>query len=475
MSAIMHIDLETENNPFLGHKASPRHPDNFVVMVGRAIDRPDPATGQLKLGEREHWYYKNKHEAANWLDIPDDVTLLVAHNAPFELDWMLVQQREVLLKFLARGGRVFCTAYGHYLLSNQQSTYPALDEVAPLYGGSHKVDGIKILWDQGVLTSQIDRALLTEYLIGPEGDIENTRKVFYGEMQQLQKRGMWNMALTRMEGMLFCAFAMDSGLLVHAGVATRQRAEIEEKINKLTALFAGYRTHIDPECEFKETSRFMMSAWLFGGPLKYKARVESIDEETGKVRMQKADFYKFGDTFVEVPEPDGFSDDQIPSLVWDHGEPDIYKSGKNKGLLRVHRRDTDRVKMKNGTKIQILGPLIDLSKLPADIKKAFDKEFTGAQELSDGSKVYSTSSDAIEVLAKRTEFSAGVQEILQSLAQFAKLNKDLGTYYLKEECDEEGNVTKQSGMLQYLRPDWFINHQLNCTSTVTSRLSSNKP
>lgn len=470
MSAIMHLDLETENNPYLGHKSSPRHPDNFVVMVGRAIDRPDPTTGQLVLGEREHWYFKTKEEAANWLDIPDDVTLLVAHNAPFEMDWMLHQQREKIVAFLKRGGRVFCTAYGHYLLSNQQATYPALDDIAPLYGGSHKVDGIKILWDQGVLTSQIDRDLLTEYLIGPEGDIENTRKVFYGEMQQLQKRGMWNMALTRMEGMVFCAFAMDSGLFVHRAVADRQRNQLEQELAKLTTLFEGYRTHIDPECEFKETSPFMMSAWLFGGALKFDARVQSIDEETGKPRLEKADFYKFGERFVEVTD-----DIDTGVLEWEHGTLELYKSGKNKGMPKVYRRDTDRIKMKNGKKIQLLGPLIDLSKLPADIKKAFDKEFTGKRELSDGTKVYSTSAEAIEVLAVRTEFSEGVQGVLQALRQFAKMNKDLGTYYLKEECDEEGNVIKQSGMLQYLRDDDYINHQLNCTSTVTSRLSSNKP
>lgn len=58
---------------------------------------------------------------------------------------------------------------------------------------------------------------------------------------------------------------------------------------------------------------------------------------------------------------------------------------------------------------------------------------------------------------------------------FAKIDKDMSTYYLREKCDEDGNVLKQSGMLQYLNERDFVHHTLNCTSTVTTRLSSNKP
>ncbi|MFX3724995.1 hypothetical protein ACJBP2_10375, partial [Streptococcus suis] len=86
--------------------------------------------------------------------------------------------------------RVFCTAYGHYLLSNQQDQYPALSEIAPLYGGTHKVDAVKAMWEAGYLTSQIDQELLSEYLSGPSGDIENTTRVLIGEWAQLNKRGM---------------------------------------------------------------------------------------------------------------------------------------------------------------------------------------------------------------------------------------------------------------------------------------------
>lgn len=245
---IMFVDIETNNNGYFGAVASPRHPDNYVVMVGQAIDSK-PFNGEI-TGE----YYNSAEEAKDWLKIPDSVWLLVCHNAPYELDWMQHQQRSEIEKFLKRGGRVFCTAYAHYLLSNQQDTYPALGEIAVKYGGTPKVDGIKILWEQGVLTKDIDRDLLSEYLLGPSGDIDNTRRVFWGQYKQLVARGMWKGALTRMEGMLFCAAAMDNGLYVNKDVAFAQMEIGNHRLNQLVESFKKWRGGFPEDAVFKETS-----------------------------------------------------------------------------------------------------------------------------------------------------------------------------------------------------------------------------
>lgn len=466
---IMHIDLEVENHPYYGAIASPRHPENYVVMVGQAIDE------QPMSGERVLTHYQNKEEAKGWLKIPDDVWLVVAHNAPFELDWMLVQERAEILRFLARGGKVYCTAYGHYLLSNQQDTYPSLDEIAPEYGGTRKIDGIKVLWEQGFRTSQIDPQLLAEYLIGPRGDIENTRRVFYGQYKKLIERGMWRMAMERMEGMLFCADAMDSGLYVYRDLAMAQLREGEAKIAQLREEFSKHRQNFPEDAEFKESSAFHMSAWLYGGPLKYKARVPSTDEDGNPV-PEKADFYLFGkDKYIEAtwdfePGTEAFADAEFT-----YGLVDRYKAGKNKAQPKTHRRDTDRIKMKWGQLVHQCEGLVPLSTLPDDVQEQFKNEFTGKRFLSDESPVYSTGKDALEVLSKRKELSEAASKVVSSLLTFAKLDKDMGTYYLREQCDDEGNVIKQSGMLQYLNERNFVHHTLNMTSTVTTRLSSNRP
>jgi len=465
--SVMILDLEVENHEYYGTKASPRHPDNYVVMLGQAIESEPYA------GERQLFHYKSKEEATSWLHIPDNVWLIVAHNAPFELDWMLVQQREEVLKFLKRGGRFFCTAYAHYLLSNQQDTYPALNTIAPMYGGTQKVDGVKALWEQGYLTSQIDPDLLAEYLIGPSGDIENTRIVFYEQYQQLVERGMYKMFVERMEGLIFNCLAMDSGLKVDRKVAFAQLRKGEAELEALRQEFAKYREGLPAEAEFKETSDYHMSAWVYGGPMKYRARVPSVDAE-GNPRYVKADFYQFGDVYLPA-DTHAEGSREFAEAEFEHGPVVRYKAGRNKGLPKTFRRDTDEVQLKWGELLHYLPGIAPLEKLPEDVRESFLDEFAGKRSLADGSPVLSTGADALKVLAQRKEFSEETRRVLQGLLRFAKVDKDMGTYYLREKCDEEGNVTKRSGMLQYLNDLDYVHHTLNCTSTVTGRLSSNNP
>lgn len=466
--SIMIFDLECQNHPYFGAVASPRHPDNFVVLIGQAIDN-QPFDGEITYRE-----YNSKEEAKNWLQIPDDVTLLVAHNAPFEMDWALFQQRPEIMRFLARGGRIFCTAYAEYLLSNQQETYPSLDETAPKYGGSHKVDGVKILWDQGVLTADIDRELLTRYLIGPEGDVENTRKIFYGQHAALVARGMWDMALVRMEGMLANCFCMDSGLFIDRTLAYAQLDEKNKKLAELVEGFRKYRTDIPDYVEFKDSSDFHVSAWLFGGPIRYRIRDTWFEDDGVTPKHEKADCWKFGEQYVVVPEG-GFTAEQFAENVRVYGNVERYKSGKNKGEPKTSRQELSTYKQKWYDRLHQCRGIIPLDLLPKEILKDFKKEFASKRLLADETPVYSTGKDCIEMLSKRQEFPDEVKALLYSMLEYAKLDKDVGTYYLREQRDEEGNVIKQSGMLQYLTPADIVYHILNCTSTVTTRLSSNRP
>ncbi len=459
----MILDLETQNHKFYGALASPRHPENYVVACGYTVE-DTPFSGKI-----EHSYHTKRED---FLHIPDDVWLLVAHNAPFEMDWFLVQQRPEIMKFLARGGRVFCTAYAEYLLSNQQTTYPDLNSTAPLYGGTTKVDGIKILWEQGVLTADIDKDLLLEYLCGPNGDIENTRKVFYGQVAALQARGMWDMALARMEGMVANCFCMDAGLYVDRDVAFAQLAEQNSRIAELLDGFKQFRGHIPDYVQFKDSSDFHMSAWLFGGPIKYRARDVWYNDD-GTPKFEKVDCYQFGQQYVVLPDP--VTAEWFEAQVKTYGAVTRYASGKNKGTPKVFSVDSGTPKQKWYDREFLLGPLVDINLLPKEIQKSFRDEFAGKRTLADGSPVYSTGKDCIDMLAKRQEFPEPVRAVLTSLLEYAKRDKDVGTYYLREEKDEEGNVLKQSGMLQYLTPESTVYHVLNCTATVTTRLSSNRP
>lgn len=458
--SILFIDLETQNHPYFGAIASPRHPENFPVMVGSAVDRGPVTT----------LHYKTKEEVdPQWLVIPDECWLIVAHNAAYEMDWFLFKQRPEIIAFLKRGGRIWCTAYAEYLLSHQLNTYPSLDETAPLYGGTHKVDGIKILWEQGIRTADIDPVLLMEYLSGAEGDVENTRRIFYGQYTKMAGNGMLKMFFERCEGLVFNAFAMDSGLFINRDLAFAQRDAGEARLAELTASFERYRSHIPPEVKFNPGSDLHMSAWLFGGPIKYTGKELAIDAE-GNQKYVKGDFVTTTKgALIEV-----FDGTDLEMLDFDH---DLvkYKAGKNKGQIKVTREDTAVPLMRNCEALFMCGPLADLTLFSQQLYKEFNKEYTGKRSLADNSPVYSTAKEAMDMLAKRPEFPDHVRKILVDLQEWARIDKDMGTYYLRETFNDDGVLIKQAGMLQFMTPAGIVHHMLNCTATITTRLSSNKP
>lgn len=468
--SVMVFDLEVQNHEFYGRFASPRHPDNYVVMKGWAIDGPEGD------GEIQSAYYDSKDDATNWLEIPENVWALVCHNAGFEIEWMHTQQPDVLHAFLKRGGMILCTALAEYLLTGQQTTYPSLDQVAPKYGGSTKIDEVKLLWEMGHLTSEIDPVLLTEYLAGPQGDIANTRLTFQGQWDELERRGMLDMYLLRCDALVFNAMSEANGLKVDRKVAFEEKERLEGEIERLIQSFAEYQD-FPPEVEFKLSSHHQKSAWIFGGPIKYRKRVPAFDKE-GNPRWVKYDCVEATDENGETFPLDvtGMDDSEVED--WAKAEGlilDRLSRGKNKGNIRRTREDSDEQLLVWSEQVHQCEGLIDFDSLNTGFVQEFKRTHTTRLTLDDESPVYSTGGDALKALAIREDISPKAKEVLQNMALWASLDKDLGSFYLKEQLDDEGNVAKQSGALQYLTDDDFIHHKLNNTAVVTTRLSSSSP
>lgn len=462
MYKIFVVDIETQNNPWYGNVASAFNPDNYIVAPGWRVDTVDDA-GAVHVGETQWQYFNSKEDELSnpgWFDVLNDpaVMVMVAHNAAYELKWFLTRYRSVLEAFLKRGGRIACTALAEYLLSHQQELYPSLDETAVKHGGTHKVDGVKILWEQGYLTSQIDKALLIEYLAGPSGDIDNTALTFYSQQQKLAAAGMDRMYWERCDALLAFAYCEWFGLYVDRETAERNLAAQEAEIAELTEQLRELLPKDLPEgVEFNWGSDYHMSALVYGGPVKYRHRVPYDPPQ-----YVKADFYQYkSGSFVRV-DSDEYTPDELVR----------YKSGKNKGALKVFREDTSEIKLKWEDTSVILPGLVNLNGLPAGIKEKYigkRAEFRGARTLCDGTTpVYSTSTEALKGL-KNFVPEVGL------MVKLAALEKDTGTYYLRTEYNEDGSVKKTKGMMQYIGPDGIVHHSLNVTATVTTRLSSSNP
>ena len=460
------IDLETENKEYYGYLASPFHPDNYIVMPGWAHND----------GPVQDRYFKSREEAdaSTWAaEALNGATIFVAHNATFEIHWMMHRHPQEFTEFIKRGGRIFCTQYAEYLLSHQLETYPSLEDCSVKRGGSKKVDEVKLLWEQGKLTSEIPEELLRKYLSSNEGDIENTRRVAWSQYAELVANGMIEMFWHRMDSLLFNAVATFNGLFIDLEVAQRNHkeqlervAEIKDQVNKLLP------ANMPAELEFNFGSDYHMSAFIFGGPIKYTTKVPYDPP-----KFEKGDFYKVDGVLVPVDNPDNVD------LSW----ADRYQRGKNAGQLKVYREDTTTPKLKNADAIYTFEGLINLNTLPVHVQDEYlgkRAQFRGKRYLCDrevvvdfygnetviqeGTPVYSTGKDSLELLANFTEVAKPLKE-LQSL------EKDNGTYYITYIYDKDGNVKGTKGMLQYVTPENIVHHRLNGTSTITTRLSSSDP
>lgn len=476
MYKILVWDVETQTHPWYGNVASAHNPDNYIVASGYRIDTVDDV-GQVHVGETHSVYYNSKEEflaapTEQWLPINPEVQILVAHNSQYEIKWGLTHARQVLEGFLKRGGRIACTAMAEYLLSHQQELYPSLSETAVKHGGTHKVDGVKILWENGVLTSDIDKVLLLEYLAGPSGDIDNTALTFYSQQQKLVAAGMDRMYWERCDALLAFAYCEWFGLYVDRETAEHnlaaQETEIAELTNQLRELLPK---DLPEEVGFNWGSDYHMSALVYGGPVKYRHRVPYDPPQYVKADCVRFENGHLAD--VSWVSTEGALDPQkISAFEVDHGPVQRFKSGKNKGQVKVFREDTSEEKLKwEETSVNLPG-LVNLHSLPAGIKEKYigkRAEFRGARALCDGvTPVYSTSTDALKGL-KNFVPEVGL------MVKLASLEKDTGTYYLRTEYNADGSVKKVKGMMQYIGPDGIVHHSLNVTATVTTRLSSSNP
>ena len=449
------LDFEVENYEYCGSLASPHCPENYVVAASWACDN-----GLVKSE-----YYTEPDQWAASTAFDEDLLnskVLVAHNLSFELHWLLATKFELLKQFLNNGGRVFCTQYAEFLITHQTEMYPKLEDCSVKYGGTKKIDAVKLLWEQGYKTSEIDQALLMEYLADEHsGDVANTRRVCFAQVAYMQEVGMYEMAKMRMDSLLFNAIATYNGLYVNMDVAKKNMDEQYKRIAELQEDVRSYLPKDLPaELEFSFTSGYHMSAFLFGGTITYDKKVPY---DPPKFEQIEAYQYTWG-TFITVDSFNNACEEDQSTILEDLVK---FKAGKNKGLPKTFKIDSKIEKLKWGKGTYRFEGLVNFNELPKHVSEQFTgdrAEFKGKRvHTACGTPVYSTGDDALDLVANFTEAA-------QPLRDMKKLIKDTTTYYLVE--DDKG---KQSGMLQYVEPNGIIHHQLNNCATVTGRLSGSRP
>lgn len=478
-AAVRTWDIETTITSRFKRKASAYIPENWTVTHGFK------AKGEDKVTEHR---FGHSRPPAGWLKpviMNADgsfIKLLIGMNIKFDIQHALQDNDNLLMwmEFVSRGGQVWDIQLAEYLLCGQEqaSQMLSLDEIAVRYGGNTKVDEVKLLWEAGVNTCDIEPELLTRYLCGgpdhtgqmQKGDVENTEHVAYQQMARARERGQINSIMLNMGALLYTVEAERNGMWVDTAQGMRIADELRIEVARLTELMWEFIPK-DLPFEFNWNSRFHKSALIFGGDVKFNCRQWDLADGTkvwdhqwgGDVAQprlfarKKEDHYLLVDgSTMQCQHYDEvmFNDADLPARQ-------SFASGKRAGEYKTKQVDVPDLTKPKGRMVTD-----DSGDIPRPTWRFAG--YTQPEKAWEGADkgVYSTAAEVVEELSLRTDVP-----FLKAFTGLQKVAKDLGTYFIA--VDEE--TGEKTGMLALVGVDGLIHHMLNMVSTITARLSSSNP
>jgi len=449
-------DEETQNHKSRKRTANPFDPRNYVVMRGWKVEGDTTCSSSYHTGK----------DPSNFLHIAHHVDVLVGFNLKFDLLYEMVANYDNLAAFYKRGGRVWCCQYAEFLLRAQRRKFHmcSLDQIVESYGGRKKIDGIKAHWEAGVLTADIDREMLKDYLVGTveegrnSGDIGNTELIYRGQVEEAKALGMYEGIKARMDGLCATTEMEYNGIMVDMKLALKQLLDLTGQQTLAAAELSTWIEHIPQEVGFNWASPIHTSCFIFGGRIKYEKQATYIDEATGKnarlVKQHKWPLF----LNVEIDPARCVWSESKQMYAVKNGDSwvaqDCYVSGKKKGEPKYRK-----VKGWGEEKVRFQDFFYDLPGYTEGREKWKTKLIDGH-----GNQVYGTGKDVMDVIVKRDI------PFLKVMGKYLALNKEISTYYVT--TNPQGEVV---GMLTCVGPDGIVHHQLNHNTVVTTRLSSSNP
>ena len=244
--------------------------------------------------------------------------MLVGHNIKFDLLHLLRTGSTAFANEVWPHVYIWDTMLAEYLITGQSSQYASLDTCALKYGGVLKDDRIKEYWDAGTKTEDIPTHLLTDYL---KGDVENTEKVFVGQMEIIRKLKMIPLLRTQMAGLKATVEMEDNGMHFDRVEAMKLAEEAESEMQTTTDSMRSllndtncYSPYFVQEI-FNINSAEHLGTALCGGDYSYRVKVKELDAfgevkrfksgaKMGEVRYKHEVRNKHTKGMGVVPDPD---------------------------------------------------------------------------------------------------------------------------------------------------------------------------
>ena len=463
---VLTFDLEVENHKLNKRLASPFDKRNYIVEAGWSWNG-----GKASSERYDEWHRKDVIKEQ--FDKLVDGDIINGFNTKFDALW--VWRQPSFQAALKRGATIYCGQYAEYLMGGhtQEVQMCSMNDIAEKYGGGCKIDAVKEMWEDGYLTSQIPPDLLHDYLVGNGeivGDIMNTWLIFAGQIKRMKAehpKEFRRMFKYRMDGLLATCEMEYNGVFCDSRVGEELREDLVIELDKATKTLEEFIPELPPELVFNWASNTHKSCIIFGGVVKYMKWLAHTDDSGNILYTQKtikhplfdnlpvppSECKQAGELYVlEVPEEQG----QFKHADRFYKVQDSYKSGKRTGEGKFRNVKTDDITKPKGAQKPHYFKFDGYTKPSGQWKS----EQTDAYD----QPLYSTGAKIIAKLSGR-----GLP-FTNALVKRTGLDKDLGTYYWKE--DKKG---KRKGMLTLVDEQGIIHHKLNHTSTVTSRLSSSDP
>lgn len=249
------IDFETSEKPVM----HPWQSEAYPVMFGIAYED----------GTRKTWVFNHSEvpaDSINRREILDEIQReintagrLVGHNIKFDLNWL----RHLGIDF--KHCKVYCTQVAEYLINNQRSIMPSLEDLSEKYLKSPKHDKVKIFWDAGYRTVDIPMNILKPYL---EQDCINTLAIFqYQSAKIMRMSNMPQLVKVQCESSRVLSEIEYNGMKFNLKIA---RAAVKELSKQVIEIDSQLLEALKFDCNINSNDE--LSAALFGGILKRDGR-----------------------------------------------------------------------------------------------------------------------------------------------------------------------------------------------------------
>lgn len=355
---------------------------------------------------------------ADEVDVPPPYTshdrcVLVAHNAKFDLTYLLRQAAADNAQCWAgllqspKGAdcayEVWDTQQAEYRILRQRVAQPALDFCCERRGWPVKPGRLKEYWEKGISTETIPDEEVRPYLAH---DVTSTLALYLD-----QQRYLWKKHKLREQIKLDCQMVREITLMEHSGIAynTAAAARSEDEMRRLEqnlvlscAQYLPQLVQLSMGCKppdgipWNPASNSLVSAVLYGG--RYK---------------------------VKLPKP----------ALDDQGRQVVYKTGKKKGQLKTRLEEEN---------LEFLGVLPEM-----------EEALRGKVDADSLAKL------RYECMSRKADKYKLIYEFLGYLLKLRKCSKEISTYL--------------KGYTAAVWPDGRIRTDLTMSVTRTTRLSSRKP